>query len=203
MPENLFSYGTLQEERVQLELFGRILHGAKDALRGWKISLIEITDESFLAKGEETIQKTLVFSNDENDLVEGTVFEISEDELLLADRYEPENYRRKKVTLRSGKEAWIYTEMKKPEMRVCPVCSAETEYQERYPRKVCDLCAGRIADENGRKISYMTLSFAGGLTATFDDTGERYTNRFCYIDGVKCRAAEDRFGRGIVIETVE
>lgn len=106
--ENLFSYGTLQKERVQLELFGRLLKGAKDFLKGYKFVPIEIKDEAFLAKGEEKIQMTLMNSNDNADLIEGTVFEISNKELFLADKYEPENYSRIKVTLQSGKEAWIY-----------------------------------------------------------------------------------------------
>ena len=36
------------------------------------------------------------------------VFEITVEELLHADKYEPANYKRIKVKLESGKEAWIY-----------------------------------------------------------------------------------------------
>ena len=106
MSENLFSYGTLQKDKVQLELFGRLLNGAKDILKDYKIASIEIKDESFLAKGEEKYQLTLIPSKD--NIIEGTVFEISEAELLLADKYEPDNYKRIKVALQSGKKAWIY-----------------------------------------------------------------------------------------------
>lgn len=106
MPENLFSYGTLQKKEVQIELFGRTLNGAKDILKGYKLSAVEITDESFLAKGEAKIQQTLLPAKD--GFIEGTVFEISEAELVLADKYEPENYQRIKVALGSGKGAWIY-----------------------------------------------------------------------------------------------
>ncbi len=108
MKENLFSYGTLQKEKVQLELFGRLLNGAKDILIGYQLSSIEIKDESFLSKGEEKFQKTLVPTKNDADIVEGTVFEISEDEVRLADKYEPKNYKRYKVVLRSAKEAWVY-----------------------------------------------------------------------------------------------
>src|SRR5258705_12516192 len=108
MKELLFSYGTLQKEKVQVELFGRLLHGTKDILEGYKISSIEIKDEAFLSKGENKYQQTLIPSNNKIDKVEGMVFEISEEELLLADKYEPDNYKRIKVTLRSGKKAWIY-----------------------------------------------------------------------------------------------
>jgi gamma-glutamylcyclotransferase (GGCT)/AIG2-like uncharacterized protein YtfP len=105
---NLFSYGTLQKENVQIKLFGRLLHGTKDLLKGYKISSIEINDESFLSTGEEKIQLTITPSNEKNDRIEGMVFEISEEELLLADTYEPKNYKRIKVILGSGKDAWIY-----------------------------------------------------------------------------------------------
>lgn len=108
MAEFLFSYGTLQKESVQLKLFGRLLNGTKDILKGYKLSSIEITDESFLANGEGKIQRTLIPTNHIDDLVEGTVFEISREELHLADQYEPENYRRIKVVIQSCKEAWIY-----------------------------------------------------------------------------------------------
>ena len=107
MNQYLFSYGTLQKEKVQIELFGRILQGSGDTLIGYKVSTIEIKDESFLLKGEEKYQLTAVISKD-HDNIKGTVFEITEEELRLADKYEPVNYKRVKVVLESGKEAWIY-----------------------------------------------------------------------------------------------
>lgn len=109
MKEYLFSYGTLQKDKVQLELFGRLLHGTKDILEGYKVSSIEIKDEAFLAKGEEKYQQTLIPTKDNTDIIEGTVFEVSTKELHQADKYEPVNYTRILVALRSGKEAWIYT----------------------------------------------------------------------------------------------
>jgi gamma-glutamylcyclotransferase (GGCT)/AIG2-like uncharacterized protein YtfP len=108
MKECLFSYGTLQKEKVQLDLFGRILAGSNDVLRSYKIATIEITDEAFLLKGEGKYQKTLIISNDKNDMVSGTALEITGEELLIVDKYEPGNYKRTKAKLESGKEAWIY-----------------------------------------------------------------------------------------------
>lgn len=108
MKEYLFSYGTLQKEKVQIELFGQLLNGAKDILKGYKLASIEIKDESFLAKDEDKFQKTLIQSKDNADVIEGAVFEISEAALLWADKYEPDNYKRIKVVLESGKVAWIY-----------------------------------------------------------------------------------------------
>jgi gamma-glutamylcyclotransferase (GGCT)/AIG2-like uncharacterized protein YtfP len=106
--EYIFSYGTLQQERTQVALFGRVLPGAGDTLTGYKIATIEITDKAFLSKGEDKYQRTLVPSDDKNDTIKGTVLEVSGEELLVADTYEPVNYKRIKVKLASGKEAWIY-----------------------------------------------------------------------------------------------
>ena len=108
MKEFLFSYGTLQEEKVQIELFGRILLGSRDILRGYSASTIEIKDESFLANAETQYHLIAIPSNNKNDSIAGTVFEISKEELLLADKYEPEEYKRVQVVLESGMEAWIY-----------------------------------------------------------------------------------------------
>lgn len=108
MSEYLFSYGTLQKEKVQLDLFGRILAGAKDELKGYQTSLIEIKDPLFLAKDKEKFQQTVAPSDDKTNSVYGTALEVTEEELLITDEYEPNNYKRIKVKLESGKEAWIY-----------------------------------------------------------------------------------------------
>lgn len=51
--ELLFSYGTLQLERVQLKTFGRLLRGTKDILVSYSISKIEISDEDVIATSGE------------------------------------------------------------------------------------------------------------------------------------------------------
>ncbi len=108
----LFSYGTLQQERVQIQLFGRIFGGARDKLEGWRAAFVEIKDEVFLLKGEDRQQLIAVLTGDLQDSISGTVFEVLPRELLLADRYEPARYERIKVQLYSGKEAWIYAAAK-------------------------------------------------------------------------------------------
>ena len=108
MTEFLFSYGTLQKEKVQLDLFGRILPSQPDVLNGYKILTIEIDDNAFLSKGEEKYQKTVAASNNNADSIAGVVLEVTAEELAAADRYEPRNYRRLKVVLESGTEAWLY-----------------------------------------------------------------------------------------------
>jgi hypothetical protein len=44
--ELLFSYGTLQQENVQLANFGRTLSGTKDALKKYTVGEVRITDKS-------------------------------------------------------------------------------------------------------------------------------------------------------------
>ena len=77
-------------------------------LKGYRISPIEITDKAFLDKGGDQYQNIIIHSDNPHDKVEGTVFELSEDELLAADKYEPFNYKRVLIVLESGKSAWIY-----------------------------------------------------------------------------------------------
>ena len=84
------------------------MQGCNDALRIYKATIIEIKDKAFLAKGEENLQQTLVHSQYSNDVIKGTVFEVTQEELLVADKYGPENYNRITVMLQSGKEAWVY-----------------------------------------------------------------------------------------------
>ncbi len=91
-----------------MKLFGRIFQSLTDTLKGFKTTAVEIMDESFLSKGEEKFQQTLIASADNNDTVKGTVLELTTEELTLADKYEPDNYKRIRVTLESGKKAWVY-----------------------------------------------------------------------------------------------
>lgn len=106
----LFSYGTLQKEKVQLETFGRILEGEKDFLLNYKLDYIEIFDEEVLKKSEQKFHPILTYSGNTNDKVEGVLFEITDQELQQADEYEVDSYKRIKTIFSSGKEGFIYVE---------------------------------------------------------------------------------------------
>jgi len=106
--EYLFSYGTLQQENVQLENFGRILEGSKDILQKYILKEVEITDESVLKISNKKFHPILFFSNNEKDEVHGTVFKITSSELFKADDYEVDDYERIEVILKSGLKSWIY-----------------------------------------------------------------------------------------------
>jgi len=103
----LFSYGTLQLEKVQLENYGRILKGTKDRLSGYQIGLLKITDAVVLLKSGIEQHPTAVKTNDKSDMVEGVLYEITENELTETDKYEVQ-YKRILETFDSGKKAWLY-----------------------------------------------------------------------------------------------
>lgn len=102
-------------EKVQLSSFGRLLNGQQDALTGYQLSQVEITDEAVLAQSEQRFHPVAIPSGDVEDMVGGVVFEITYDELLRADEYEVDDYARVLATLASGKKAWIYFE------RICAI----------------------------------------------------------------------------------
>jgi gamma-glutamylcyclotransferase (GGCT)/AIG2-like uncharacterized protein YtfP len=106
--ENLFSYGTLQQTEVQLSTFGRKLHGTKDALLGYALTEVEITDEQVIQLSGKRFHPMLKRTGKLSDSIEGTVFEITAEELAQADAYEVSLYARRLASLRSGKQAWIY-----------------------------------------------------------------------------------------------
>ena len=106
--ENFFTYGTLQTEEVQLEIFGRRLEGHVDALPQYILRTIEIQDQEFVAKSGTAIHRNLQFTGVASDYVEGTVYSVTREELEQADAYEPEGYKRLSVELKSGAKAWVY-----------------------------------------------------------------------------------------------
>ncbi|HEX4840250.1 MAG TPA: gamma-glutamylcyclotransferase family protein [Rhabdochlamydiaceae bacterium] len=106
--ENLFSYGTLQYEKVQLATFGRKLNGQEDSLPCYRLEKVRITDPLVIATSGEDIHNIIHFSGNPNDQVQGTAFQVSLEELQAADTYEVSDYKRIKVKLTSGREAWVY-----------------------------------------------------------------------------------------------
>jgi len=108
MTENLFSYGTLQNEAVQLSTFNRKLEGYPDAITGYKLSHIEIKDQDVIATSGETHHRILIYTGNEKDIIHGTVFRITETVLINADEYETSDYKRVSVPLLSGGVSWVY-----------------------------------------------------------------------------------------------
>ena len=106
--ELLFSYGTLRQEAVQLATFGRKLEAKADALCGYKLQIIRLDDEQFVAASGTADHRNLEFTGDPSDIVEGTIFTVTHAELQQSDAYEPDGYTRELVQLKSGLNAWVY-----------------------------------------------------------------------------------------------
>jgi hypothetical protein len=104
----LFSYGTLQRESVQVSTFGRALQGQPDELIGFEQTTKEIEDTAFVAASGARVHTIVRFNGREDSRVRGMAFEVSDDELVRADRYEPAGYGRVLTRLASGRQAWVY-----------------------------------------------------------------------------------------------
>ncbi|MEV4349998.1 gamma-glutamylcyclotransferase family protein [Actinoplanes sp. NPDC049596] len=104
----LFSYGTLRDPAVQRATFGRELTGHPARLAGFRVAQVEITDPQVLALSGETHHPILLATGNPADGVDGAVFEVTDAELLKADEYEVDDYRRVAAPLASGDSAWVY-----------------------------------------------------------------------------------------------
>jgi gamma-glutamylcyclotransferase (GGCT)/AIG2-like uncharacterized protein YtfP len=97
--ERLFSYGTLQLQSVQL-----------DRLSGYRLDQLKIEDAAVVATSGKTHHPVIAPTDRAEDSVEGAVFAITPAELAQADVYEVKEYRRERVTLASGLQAWAYVD---------------------------------------------------------------------------------------------
>ena len=106
--EYLFSYGTLQQEAVQRATFERTLSGKPDALAGYALSQLIINDRAVIQTSGSTSHPIIRETGDKSDVVVGTLFEVTPNELASADKYEIADYQRISVVLASGSRAWVY-----------------------------------------------------------------------------------------------
>lgn len=105
----LFSYGTLQEEAVQLSTFGRRLSGQSDELLRFERSSVRIDDPQLVATLGRTHHANVTFTGNGDSRVPGTAFEITDAELASADEFEAAFlYKRVAAMLASGQQAWVY-----------------------------------------------------------------------------------------------
>ena len=110
--ELLFSYGTLQLDSVQLATFGRRLAGTADALPGFEQSMVKIEDPAVVATSGKAHHPIVKFTGRDSDVVQGTAFKVTAEELRNADKYEVAAYKRIAATLRSGVRAWVYVDVR-------------------------------------------------------------------------------------------
>ncbi len=105
----LFSYGSLQQEDVQVSTFGRKLVGEKDLLVGYEPSLVRIADPAVAKRLKKLHHDNVSKTGDDWSNVQGTVFEVTDEELAKSDAFEAKFlYKRVSVPLASGKDAWVY-----------------------------------------------------------------------------------------------
>jgi gamma-glutamylcyclotransferase (GGCT)/AIG2-like uncharacterized protein YtfP len=101
--EKLFAYGTLKDKNIQENIFGRSLKGSPDKLIGYVVEYIEIEEEFGMEK-----YPIIIATENPNDIVSGLLYEITDQDLNLADTYEGLHYKRIEVTLESKQTAWAY-----------------------------------------------------------------------------------------------
>jgi len=82
----LFSYGSLQEERVQLAALGRRLDGRRDELPGFEPSQVRIEDPRVAEATGRTHHANVTCNGDPGRRVPGMVFEVTDAELADVDR---------------------------------------------------------------------------------------------------------------------
>lgn len=108
--DRLFSYGTLQLEAVQMATFGRQLTGTSDVLRGFEVVPLKIEDPAVVAISGKAYHTMARFTGRASDVVAGTVFAVTADEITNADKYEVAAVKRVAVVLQSGARAWVYVD---------------------------------------------------------------------------------------------
>src|SRR5690349_10728537 len=104
----LFSYGTLQLPQVQLANYGRRLVGGPDALVGWTLTPLPITDPEVVRVSGLAVHTIARKTGAASDRITGMVYAICAAELEATDRYEVDAYQRVLVELESGRRAFIY-----------------------------------------------------------------------------------------------
>ncbi len=96
--ELIFTYGTLQDSAIQIEIIGRELgDGQADSLRGYKMALLKGIHETYNIIQPHT-----------GSVIEGRVYEVTQEELDAIDAYEGDAYIRVSATLMSNTHAWVY-----------------------------------------------------------------------------------------------
>ena len=90
----IFTYGTLQEPLVQQSLIGRVAELRDATIEGFEMQTAYGGNYLALVSGEGE--------------VEGKVFDVSDEELEIFDRYEGPAYRRITVFTLQGDETFVY-----------------------------------------------------------------------------------------------
>lgn len=84
----------------------------------------------------------------------------------------------------------------------CGICNVSMQKDNRYENLICGKCSRlEKVDEHNNVIEFYNIDWYGGLQSStkIDDkiVINKLTNGFFFINGIKCRALEHRFG-GVV-----
>lgn len=103
----LFAYGPLRQPDAQNRLFGRELPAVEDALPGFRIERLPITDAAAIARSGSDCHPVLRRGG-AGEEVRGLALAVSDGDLSQADIHEISDYVRTVVTLASGRTAFAY-----------------------------------------------------------------------------------------------
>ncbi|MFV8333324.1 gamma-glutamylcyclotransferase family protein [Flavobacterium sp. GSP14] len=88
-----------------MQVFNKLLSGTEDRLTGYKLKDLQIEEEF----GMEDYFVAMPSENP-SDAVHGIAFTVSSEDLIKADQFESNAYKRIQIKLQSGTTAWIYIE---------------------------------------------------------------------------------------------
>jgi hypothetical protein len=105
----VFSHGSLQEEAVQVALYGRVLRCEPDELVDCIRTQIAVPSWHKAAAAGVKYYANVTFVPGSGSRVAGKVFELTEAELVVTDSYEKDaEYVRVRADLASGRRAWVF-----------------------------------------------------------------------------------------------
>jgi gamma-glutamylcyclotransferase (GGCT)/AIG2-like uncharacterized protein YtfP len=93
----IFAYGTLLDKNIQKNIIGRLVEGIPDQLAGYRKTMRQFSSGIYPDLIEDIACK-----------VEGQILDLSANEVERCDRYEGDEYRKVKLKLKSGIEAFVY-----------------------------------------------------------------------------------------------
>ena len=102
--EKLIAYGSLKNEDIQKDLFGRILEVTAETLIGYVVKEIQIEEEFGMVH-----YPIITETHKPEDTINGMVYTVSTKELHQSDLYEGLHYKRVEVHLQSNQKAWAYS----------------------------------------------------------------------------------------------
>lgn len=104
----LFAYGTLRQREVQLATCGRLLEGTADALAGYRLEPLAISDPQVVRLSGKAVHHIARATGDPADRIPGVTFRLTPAELAAIDAYEVDAYARVEAGLESGARAFVY-----------------------------------------------------------------------------------------------